>query len=133
MEKSATKLSCYYKKKFKNDYAFRKKNRNRRYRWWCWWMDIDQQKNRNYSYLMGGFRLSLKSKWRTKEKKYECTSKMVLLTIWKESSNLSCRYSCWSRSSWKLSRKNIQIHIIKWSLSWTKLFRTASNSKYGWN
>ena len=29
--------------------------------------------------------------------------------------------------------KKGQIHKIKWSLSWTKIFRTDSNSKYGWN
>ena len=40
--------------------------------------DIDEHKNRNCSYLMGGYHQSLKSKWRTKEKKYECTSKILL-------------------------------------------------------
>ena len=29
--------------------------------------------------------------------------------------------------------KNVQIHKIKWSLLRIKLFRTVSNSKYGWN
>ena len=52
--------------------------KNRRFRWWSCRMDIDEIKNSNCSYLTGGCRQNLKSKWRTKEKKYECTSKMVL-------------------------------------------------------
>ena len=93
------------KKIFKNDNAFWRKKRNRIYRWLSCRMDIDEQKNRNCSYLMGDYHKSVKSKWRIKEKKYECKSKMVLYTISKESSDLSCRYSCWSRTSKKISRK----------------------------
>ena len=54
-----------------------------------WWTE-----NRKLSYLMGGYHQSLKSKRRTKDKKYECRSKIVLYTISKESFDISCRY--WS-------------------------------------
>ena len=54
---------------FKNDYVSGQKPETE---------DIDEQKNRNCSYLNGDYHQSLKFKWITKEKKYECTSKMVL-------------------------------------------------------
>ena len=68
MEKSAAKLNCYYKKVQKWLCILKKKETE----------DIDEQRNRNCSYLMRGYRRGLKSKWRTKEKKYECISKIVL-------------------------------------------------------
>ena len=67
MEKSAVKLNCYDISKM----TMHSKKRNRRYKWWSWRMDIDEQKNRNCSYLMRGYSQSLKSKLRTKEKKHE--------------------------------------------------------------
>ena len=76
MEKIQLSNLIAMKKKFsKMTMHSEKKTRNRRYRWWGCRIDIDEQKNRNYSYIMRGYRRSLKSKWSTKEKKYECTSK----------------------------------------------------------
>ena len=65
-------------KSFQKWLAFWKKPETEDIRWWSRRMDIEEQKNRICSYFMGGYCQSLKFKWRTKEKKYECTSKMVL-------------------------------------------------------
>ena len=69
MEKSAAKLNYYDKIVLKMTMHSEQKQETE---------DIDEHKNRNCSYLMGGYHQSLKSKWRTKEKKYECTSKILL-------------------------------------------------------